>query len=146
MPAEGTPAVPRGRGCCSAATPPAPERGGPTYAFPTDVDGSETCGRGTVAVADSGRGLDGSQFFLVRGDSALPPDHTVVGTVDDAGLAVLDAAAANGNDGSLDPSPGGGAPTVPVTVTAVTPAGGDAAPPGPAVPGGARGAGADSWR
>jgi peptidyl-prolyl cis-trans isomerase B (cyclophilin B) len=97
--------------------------GGPTYAFPTDVDGDETYGRGTVAMANSGQGLDGSQFFLVWGDSALPPDYTVVGTVDDAGLAVLDVVAANGNDGSLDPSPGGGAPTVPVTITAVTPAG-----------------------
>ncbi|MBM7804677.1 peptidyl-prolyl cis-trans isomerase B (cyclophilin B) [Geodermatophilus bullaregiensis] len=97
--------------------------GGPTYAFPTDVDGSETYRRGTVAMANSGQGLDGSQFFLVWGDSLLPPDYTVVGTVDDAGLAVLDVVAANGNDGSLDPSPGGGAPTVPVTITAVVPVG-----------------------
>jgi peptidyl-prolyl cis-trans isomerase B (cyclophilin B) len=95
--------------------------GGPTYAFPTDVDGDETYPRGTVAMANSGQGLDGSQFFLVWGDSALPPDYTVVGTVDDAGLAVLDVVAANGNDGSLEPSPGGGAPTVPVTVTTVAP-------------------------
>jgi peptidyl-prolyl cis-trans isomerase B (cyclophilin B) len=95
--------------------------GGPTYAFPTEVDGSETYPRGTIAMANSGQGLDGSQFFLVWGDSDLPPDYTVVGTVDDAGLAVLDVVAANGNDGSLDPSPGGGAPTVPVTVTAMTP-------------------------
>ncbi len=97
--------------------------GGPTYAFPTDVDGSETYPRGTVAMANSGQGLDGSQFFLVWGDSELPPDYTVVGTVDDAGLAVLDVVAANGNDGSLDPSPGGGAPTVPVTVTGMAPVG-----------------------
>ncbi len=73
-------------------------------------------------MANSGQGLDGSQFFLVWGDSTLPPDYTVVGTVDDAGLAVLDVVAANGNDGSLEPSPGGGAPTVPVTVTTVAPA------------------------
>jgi peptidyl-prolyl cis-trans isomerase B (cyclophilin B) len=90
--------------------------GGPTYTFPTDVTGDETYPRGTVAMANSGEGLDGSQFFLVWGDSQLPPDYTVVGTVDDAGLAVLDVVAANGNDGSMDPSPGGGAPTVPVTI------------------------------
>jgi peptidyl-prolyl cis-trans isomerase B (cyclophilin B) len=96
--------------------------GGPTYAFPTDVDGDETYPRGTVAMANGGRGLDGSQFFLVWGDSALPPDYTVVGTVDEAGLAVLDTVAANGNDGSLNPSPGGGAPNVPVTVEKVVPA------------------------
>ncbi len=93
--------------------------GGPTYAFPTDDDGGETYPRGTIAMADSGQGLDGSQFFLVWGDSRLPPDYTVVGTVDDAGLAVLDVVAANGNDGSLDPSPGGGAPNVPVTITSM---------------------------
>ena len=94
--------------------------GGPTYTSPTEVTGAETYPRGTVAMANSGQGFDGSQFFLVHGDSQLPPAYTVVGTVDEAGLAVLDEVAANGNDGSLDPSPGGGAPTVPVTIESVT--------------------------
>ena len=94
--------------------------GGPTYTSPTEVSGEETYPRGTVAMANSGQGFDGSQFFLVWGDSQLPPAYTVVGTVDEAGLAVLDVVAANGNDGSLDPSPGGGAPTVPVTIESVT--------------------------
>jgi peptidyl-prolyl cis-trans isomerase B (cyclophilin B) len=94
--------------------------GGPTYTSPTEVTGEETYPRGTVAMANSGQGFDGSQFFLVWGDSQLPPAYTVVGTVDEAGLAVLDEVAANGNDGSLDPSPGGGAPTVPVTIESVT--------------------------
>ena len=94
--------------------------GGPTYTSPTEVTGEETYPRGTVAMANSGQGVDGSQFFLVWGDSRLPPAYTVVGTVDEAGLAVLDEVAANGNDGSLDPSPGGGAPNVPVTIESVT--------------------------
>jgi peptidyl-prolyl cis-trans isomerase B (cyclophilin B) len=94
--------------------------GGPTYTSPTEVTGAETYPRGTVAMANSGQGVDGSQFFLVYGDSQLPPAYTVVGTVDEGGLAVLDEVAANGNDGSLDPSPGGGAPTVPVTIESVT--------------------------
>jgi peptidyl-prolyl cis-trans isomerase B (cyclophilin B) len=94
--------------------------GGPTYTSPTEVTGEETYPRGTVAMANSGQGVDGSQFFLVWGDSQLPPDYTVVGTVDDAGLAVLDVVAANGNDGSMDPSPGGGAPRVPVTIESAT--------------------------
>ena len=94
--------------------------GGPTYTSPTEVTGAETYPRGTVAMANSGQGVDGSQFFLVWGDSQLPPAYTVVGTVDEAGLAVLDEVAANGNDGSLDPSPGGGAPTVPVTIESVS--------------------------
>jgi peptidyl-prolyl cis-trans isomerase B (cyclophilin B) len=94
--------------------------GGPTYTSPTEVTGDETYPRGTVAMANSGQGFDGSQFFLVWEDSQLPPAYTVVGSVDEAGLAVLDEVAANGNDGSLDPSPGGGAPTVPVTIESVT--------------------------
>ncbi|MGK5114590.1 MULTISPECIES: peptidylprolyl isomerase [unclassified Geodermatophilus] len=94
--------------------------GGPTYTFPTEVTGEETYPRGTIAMANSGQGFDGSQFFLVWGDSQLSPDYTVVGTVDDAGLAVLDVVATNGNDGSMDPSPGGGAPTVPVSIESMT--------------------------
>jgi peptidyl-prolyl cis-trans isomerase B (cyclophilin B) len=94
--------------------------GGPTYTSPTEVTGAETYPRGTVAMANSNQGVDGSQFFLVWDDSQLPPAYTVVGTVDEGGLAVLDEVAANGNDGSLDPSPGGGAPTVPVTIESVT--------------------------
>jgi peptidyl-prolyl cis-trans isomerase B (cyclophilin B) len=90
--------------------------GGPGYTFPTQVTGSETYPRGTVAMANSGQGTDGSQFFLVYGDSTLQPNYTVVGRIDDAGLAVLDTVAAAGvADGSQD-----GAPTSAVTITAMT--------------------------
>jgi peptidyl-prolyl cis-trans isomerase B (cyclophilin B) len=92
--------------------------GGPTYQFPTQVTGSETYPRGTVAMANSGQGSDGSQFFLVYGDSQLPPSYTVVGTIDEAGLAVLDAIAANGNNGAN--GAGDGAPNQPVTITTMT--------------------------
>ena len=92
--------------------------GGPSYTFPTDVDGSETYPRGTLAMANSGQGFDGSQFFLVWGDSELPPDYTVFGRVDEAGRQVLDEIAAQGNDGSN--RPGDGAPTEPVTIETMT--------------------------
>jgi peptidyl-prolyl cis-trans isomerase B (cyclophilin B) len=92
--------------------------GGPSYTYPTQVTGSETYPRGTVAMANSGSGTDGSQFFLVYGDSQLSPDYTVVGTIDEAGLAVLDTIAANGNDGAN--GAGDGAPTQPVTITTMT--------------------------
>src|SRR3712207_8786001 len=52
------------------------------YEFPTQVTGDETYPRGTVAMANSGQGFDGSQFFLVWGDSQLPPSYTVLGTID----------------------------------------------------------------
>ena len=92
--------------------------GGPAYEFPTQVAGDETYPRGTVAMANSGQGFDGSQFFLVYGDSQLPPDYTVFGTIDEAGLATLDAIAANGNDGSN--GPGDGAPTQEVRIQSLT--------------------------
>ncbi len=82
------------------------------------MTGSETYPRGTVAMANASDGLDGSQFFLVYGDSQLPPDYTVVGTIDEAGLATLDTIAANGNDGSN--GPGDGAPTQPITIESMT--------------------------
>jgi peptidyl-prolyl cis-trans isomerase B (cyclophilin B) len=88
--------------------------GGPTWNYPTQVTGEETYPRGTVAMANSGSGTDGSQFFLVWGDAEISPAYTVVGTVDDDGLAVLDEIAANGNDASN--GPGDGAPNDPVTI------------------------------
>jgi peptidyl-prolyl cis-trans isomerase B (cyclophilin B) len=92
--------------------------GGPAYQFPTQVTGDETYPRGTVAMANSGQGFDGSQFFLVYGDSQLPPDYTVLGTIDEPGLATLDAVAANGNDASN--GPGDGAPTQEVRIQSLT--------------------------
>jgi len=90
--------------------------GGPGYSFPTQVTGSETYPRGTLAMANAGQGTDGSQFFLVYGDSQLAPDYTVVGTIDEAGLAVLDQIAAVGiADGATD-----GAPAQPVTIDSMT--------------------------
>lgn len=93
--------------------------GGPGYSFPTQVTGSETYARGTVAMANSGQGTDGSQFFLVYGDSQLQPDYTVVGTIDQAGLAVLDTIAARGIEGGAQD----GAPAQPVTIETMTVAG-----------------------
>jgi peptidyl-prolyl cis-trans isomerase B (cyclophilin B) len=91
--------------------------GGPSYQFPTRVTGEETYERGVLAMANSGNGFDGSQFFLVYGDSLEGnPNYTVVGTIDEAGLSVLDTIAAKGIAGGATD----GAPAEPVTITAMT--------------------------
>ena len=96
-------------------------QGGPTYKYAEEVTPETSYPRGTIAMAKSGApNTTGSQFFLVFADAQLPPDYTVVGTVDEAGLAVLDQIAAAGNDGSMEPSPGGGKPNVPVVIETMT--------------------------
>jgi peptidyl-prolyl cis-trans isomerase B (cyclophilin B) len=95
--------------------------GGPTYKFAEEIPEGTTYPRGTIAMANSGApGSTGSQFFLCFVDTELSPDYTPVGTVDEGGLAVLDQIAAAGNDGSFEPSPGGGAPNTPVTIESMT--------------------------
>ena len=95
--------------------------GGPTYSYGQEVTPTTKYPRGTIAMANSGApDTTSSQFFLCFTDTQLSPDYTVVGTVDQAGLAVLDTIAANGNDGSFEPSPGGGAPRSPVTIERAT--------------------------
>ncbi|MFG3490509.1 peptidylprolyl isomerase [Streptomyces sp. NPDC047972] len=53
-------------------------------------------GRGLLAIANAGPNTNGSQFFVVYGDSALRPIYTVFGKVSPAGLAILDKVAAGG--------------------------------------------------
>jgi peptidyl-prolyl cis-trans isomerase B (cyclophilin B) len=96
-------------------------QGGPTYKFGQEVSAATTYPRGTIAMANSGTANStGSQFFLCFTDTQLSPDYTVVGKVDEAGLAVLDTIAAAGNDGSFASSAGGGAPNTPVTINSMT--------------------------
>ena len=99
-------------------------QGGPTYTFREEANPQTKYPRGTIAMANSGSpNSTGSQFFLCFTDTDLPPNYSAVGTVDAAGLKVLDTIAAAGNDGSFEPSPGGGKPKVPVTITSLTVAG-----------------------
>jgi peptidyl-prolyl cis-trans isomerase B (cyclophilin B) len=95
--------------------------GGPGYKFADETYPRLTYGRGYLAMANAGPNTNGSQFFMIYGDaSALDPNYTVFGYISPAGLQVLDTVARAGDDGSLDPSPGGGKPNKPVTITKVT--------------------------
>jgi peptidyl-prolyl cis-trans isomerase B (cyclophilin B) len=106
--------------------------GGPGYTIPDELptdlqpgqagsDGSQSViyQRGLVAMANAGPNSGGSQFFLVYGDSTLPPSYTVFGTMDTASLATLDGIAAAG----ITPGDRGaedGAPATPVTIQTAT--------------------------
>lgn len=104
---------------------------GPGYSVvdepPTDLavaeDGSgmTVYPRGTVAMAKSQTpNSAGSQFFLVYEDSTLPPEYSVMGTVDESGLEVLDKIA----DAGIKSNEPGDAdyqqPTKPVEIEKVT--------------------------
>ena len=94
---------------------------GPGYTIPDEVFPELTYGRGILAMANTGQpDSGGSQFFMVYGDGQLPPQYTAFGSIDPAGLDVVDSVARTGHDGSLDPSPGGGAPVEPVTIESAT--------------------------
>lgn len=94
--------------------------GGPGYTIPDEVFPELTYGRGYVAMANTGTpNSGGSQFFLVYGDAQLPPSYTVFATISTAGLEIIDKIARAGHDASLEPSPGGGKPNQPVTITSV---------------------------
>ncbi len=99
--------------------------GGPGYGFDNEYPTTATrltirhspclpsTPRGTLAMANSGKpGSNGSQFFLVYEDSVLPPNYTVFGKIDDAGLATIEKIAADGDDGGMGAT-GGGAPNTP---------------------------------
>jgi len=88
--------------------------GGPGYEFADENLEGATYGRGTVAMANAGPGTNGSQFFLVYGDSPLPPAYTPFGTITE-GLEVLDEVAKGGSN-----PPGDGAPVEPVSLESVT--------------------------
>ncbi|HSO69870.1 MAG TPA: peptidylprolyl isomerase [Arachnia sp.] len=86
--------------------PTATGTGGPGYTIPDELDTAPTYPAGTVAMAkrqppDTG----GSQFFLVWADTPLPPEYTVFGTMDQAGLDVVAGIAAQGVDGTDQTSP-----------------------------------------
>ncbi len=74
-------------------------RGGPGYRFEDELTAAREHGypRGTLAMANAGPNTNGSQFFIVHRDAALPPDYSVFGQVT-GGMEVVDAIAATPTD------------------------------------------------
>lgn len=68
--------------------------GGPGYRF-ADEPVTRDYKRGIVAMANAGPNTNGSQFFIMHADYALPKNYTIFGQVNDAkGLETLDKIAA----------------------------------------------------
>ena len=88
--------------------------GGPGYTFADENLSGAHYPRGTVAMANSGAGTNGSQFFLVYKDTQLPPSYTPFGTIT-SGLDVLEKIAAGGSEPSGD-----GKPKLPTFLQSVT--------------------------
>lgn len=57
--------------------------GGPGYKFDDELKGNEQYLEGTLAMANSGKNTNGSQFFIVTASPSvpLPPNYTVFGKV-----------------------------------------------------------------
>jgi peptidyl-prolyl cis-trans isomerase B (cyclophilin B) len=82
-----------------------------------DAAGHVTYKAGTVAMANSGPGTNGSQFFLVYKDSPLGPNYTPFGTITQ-GMDILTQVAAKGSNNAN--GDGDGAPNESVQIEKVT--------------------------
>jgi peptidyl-prolyl cis-trans isomerase B (cyclophilin B) len=71
--------------------------GGPGYQFDNENTEGAKYTKGTLAMANAGPGTNGSQFFLVYGDSQLSPDYTVFGKIT-SGIDMLEDVAKAGVD------------------------------------------------
>lgn len=93
-------------------------QGGPGYRFANENLSGAKYTRGVLAMANSGPNTNGSQFFIVFGDTGLSPDYTPFGTVT-KGLEIVDKVAKKGVIASAG-GDGTGAPKQPVIIKDVT--------------------------
>ena len=91
--------------------------GGPGYQFADELNPDTVSYKtgyvpGTVAMANSGPDTNGSQFFIMQGNTSLAHNYTIFGKVI-SGMDVVDAIAAVKTDA-------GDKPLTPITMTKVT--------------------------
>ena len=92
--------------------------GGPGYKFADENLAGARYTAGTVAMANSGPGTNGSQFFLVyRNSTTLPANYTPFGEIV-SGLGIIQNVARAGTDNSI--ANGDGHPKEKVTIERVT--------------------------
>ena len=106
-----------------AQTSNSPGTGGPGYQFDNENLVGATYKAGTVAMANSGTGsngsgTNGSQFFLVYKNTPLPAQYTPFGTIT-AGMDILQKVANAGTSCTYG-GPGDGAPKEKVIIDSVT--------------------------
>ncbi len=99
---------------CQGGDPEGSGRGGPGYKFQDELPAAGRYEIGSIAMANAGPNTNGSQFFLISGQSGvrLPPQYSLFGKVV-KGLEVVDAmhkVATDRND----------KPLTPVTIQSVT--------------------------
>jgi len=87
--------------------------GGPGYTFNDEPFQGEYT-RGTIAMANAGPNTNGSQFFIMHKDYALPKNYVIFGKVT-KGIEVVDKIA----EAPTQSSGEGSTPVNPVTVTAI---------------------------
>ncbi len=80
--------------------------GGPGYKFEDELPKPGSYKVGSLAMANSGANTNGSQFFIVTGDTgtSLPPQYSLFGQVTQ-GLDVVEAIEATGIPGTQDGKP-----------------------------------------
>ena len=88
--------------------------GGPGYQFADEVFSGEYT-RGTLAMANAGPDTNGSQFFIMHKDTALPKNYVIFGRVT-MGLEVVDAIAT----APTVPGGEGSKPQNPVAIQSIT--------------------------
>jgi peptidyl-prolyl cis-trans isomerase B (cyclophilin B) len=99
--------------------PTASGSGGPGYSFADEIYPTLKYGRGMLAMANSGANTNGSQFFIVYGDaSGLTAQYTAFGTIDEAGVKLIDKVAEAGV--TPQQSPQDGTPIIPVEIKTAT--------------------------